>query len=266
MTRAKLMLTIKQNQCNEFHNVRHVLVDEAQNFHNEPGEDWFQEILTILKSRGSDYDNISLYIFCDKLQKIRREYCGLRTLYSTGERQEITAEFYPVECKLSTVIRNSIQIYKEWEKFALKHPDFKQKNHLTIGHDYQGGDVNYIEISSDHENEIFSKVEETIRQILDEKSYKAIEVAVLFNEKGLAEKFRKHLIPHFAELNIPVTDAEVFPRKGLVVDSFRRFNGLDAPVVVAVLPKTYPYYENPDKVNISLCSRAMVELHIINLA
>jgi hypothetical protein len=243
-----------------------VLVDEAQNFHNEPGEDWFQEILTILKSRGSDYDNISLYIFCDELQKIRREYCGLRTLDSTGERQEtLTAEFFPKECKLSTVIRNSIQIYKEWEKFALKHPDFKQKNHLTIGHDYLGGDVNYIEISSDHENEIFSKVEETIRQILDEKSYKASDVAVLFNKKDIAGEFRKHLIPLFAELNIPVTDAEEFPRKGLVVDSFRRFSGLEAPVVIAVLPKPIPYHENADEVNILLYSRAMVELHIIYL-
>jgi hypothetical protein len=257
------MSKIKQGQLREFNKVRHVVVDEVQHFRNETGEDWLESISTSILKWTPDSqqhcDNTSLYIFGDGLQKIRRECLGI------PDRPCVMLPV-PTKCQLSTVIRNSIKIYKLWEEIALEQPDFEQKNHLAIAHDYQGRDINFVEISSDCENEIFSKVEGTIRQILDEKSYKAIEVAVLFNEKGLAEKFRKHLIPHFAELNIPVTDAEVFPRKGLVVDSFRRFSGLDAPVVVAVLPKTYSKYEDMNKVKILLYSRAMVEFHIILLA
>ena len=253
------MLDIKRKGY-QFNCVRHVVVDEAQNFRNKTGEDWFTSILKILNWANDSqqhYDNTSLYIFCDQLQKIRHEYCGLKMLDSKGEHQ--LSNLFPTECHLSTVIRNSTKIYEEWEKIALKQPDFEKKNQLGIGHDYEGRDVNVVNLSSSDENEIFSTVKETIVKILDNKGYRESDVAVLFNKKDIAERFAKHI----KTSSISVTDAEVFPRRGLVVDSFRRFSGLDAPVVIAVAAKPYSDYENEDKVKILLYSRAMVELHII---
>jgi hypothetical protein len=262
------MWNINQNQCSEFDEVRHVVVDEAQKFSNEEGDNWFKSILSILNwptTSQQHYKTTSLYVFCDQLQKIRHEYCGLSILDSNKDPREMLPDI-PTKCQLSIVIRNSTKIYEEWEKIARGQSDFKlQENNLAIGHDYQGRDVNFVEISSDHKNEIFSKVKEIILEILHEKSYEASDVAVLFNNKDEAEVFREHFVAYFAELKIPVTDAELFPRKGVVVDSLRRFSGLEAPVVIAVLPKPNPFYENEDKVNILLYSRAMVELHIILL-
>jgi hypothetical protein len=237
-----------------------VVVDEAQNFRNETGEDWFKSIFKILNwpnDSQQHYDNTSLYIFCDQLQKIRREYCGLSILDSKGENQ--MSNLFPTECRLSTVIRNSRKIYEQWEKIALKLPDFEKKNQLGIGHDYEGRDVNVVNLSSSDENEIFSTVKETIVKILDDKGYMESDVAVLFNKKDIAKRFAKHI----EASSISVTNPEEFPRRGLIVDSFRRFSGLEAHVVIAVAPKSYSNYENEDEVKILLYSRAMVELHII---
>jgi hypothetical protein len=162
-----------------------VVVDEAQKFSNQEGENWFLSILSILNwptTSQQHYKTTSLYIFCDQLQKIRHEYSGLSILDSNKDPDEMLPDI-PTKCQLSIVIRNSTKIYEEWEK----------------------------------------------------------------------------------KLKIPVTDAELFPRKGLVFDSLRRFSGLEAPVVIAVFPKPNPIHENADKVNILLYSRAMVELHIILL-
>ena len=266
ITRAMFMSKINQHELNTFDKVRHVVVDEAQNFRNETGENWLKSILTILKwptSLHQDDENRSLYIFCDQLQKIRREYCGLNALDPNGERCDILSKIFPTECQLSTVIRNSIKIYKEWEKIALKQSDFKQKKDLMIAHDYQGHDVNFVNMPGGDETEIYSKVENIILQILQEKSYKESDVAVLFNTEVIAKQFTTHLK---TKSNITIVgNAEEFPREGLVVDSFRRFSGLDAPVVIAVGPSPYLRYENEDKVKICLYSRAMVELHVITL-
>ena len=254
------MLDIKHKGYDKFNCVRHVVVDEAQNFRNETGEDWFKSIFKILNwpnDSQQHYDNTSLYIFCDQLQKIRREYCGLSILDSKGEYQ--MSNLFPTECRLSTVIRNSRKIYEQWEKIALKLPDFEKKNQLGIGHDYEGRDVNVVNLSSSDENEIFSTVKETIVKILDDKGYMESDVAVLFNKKDIAKRFAKHI----EASSISVTNPEEFPRRGLIVDSFRRFSGLEAHVVIAVAPKSYSNYENEDEVKILLYSRAMVELHII---
>ena len=266
ITRAMFMSKINQHELRTFDKVRHVVVDEAQNFRNETGENWLESILTILKWPASfhlDHENTSLYIFCDELQKIRREYCGLNVLDPSGKRCDMLAEIFPTECQLSTVIRNSIKIYKEWEKIALKQSDFKQKKDLMIAHDYQGQDVNFVDMPGGNKTEIYSKVENIILQILQEKSYKESDVAVLFNTEVIAKQFATHLK---TKSNITIVgNAEEFPRKGLVVDSFRRFSGLDAPVVIAVDPSPYSRYENEDKVKILLYSRAMVEFHVISL-
>ena len=267
VTRALLMWKIKRNESGEFDKVRHVVVDEAQNFRNKKGESWFNSVLAILNwptSLQQDDENTSLYIFCDQLQKIRRECCGLSVLDSTGDDK--TPQLLPTKCQLGTVIRNSIKIYKAWETIALKQSDFKQKNQLAIAHDYQGCDVNFVEMSSDEDTVIFSEVKDTILQILLEKSYKATDLAVLFNDKDIPIRFREYLELNAKSNITSVCDAEEFPRKGLVVDSFRRFSGLDAPVVIAVFPSTYSKYENIEKVKILLYSRAMVELYIISRA
>ena len=261
------MSKINQHESSVFDKVQHVVVDEAQNFRNETGENWLKSILTILKWPASfhqDDENTSLYIFCDHLQKIRRECCGLSILGPTGERHDMLPEIFPTECHLSAVIRNSIKIYQEWEKITLNQSDFKHKKDLAIAHDYQGCDVNFLSMPGGDETKIFSKVENTVLQILQEKSYKESDVAVLFNTEVIAKQFITHLK---TKSNITsVGNAEEFPREGLVVDSFRRFSGLDAPVVIAVDPNPYSKYEDEDKVKILLYSRAMVEFHVISLA
>ncbi len=249
----------KIKNTNEYNTIRHVVVDEAQNFRNKCGEDWLQSILRILHwSRNSEEypENTSLYIFYDALQKIRLEVCGLH----------LDPEMLYTRCKLGSVIRNSKKIYNEWEKIALMQSGYKKKNQLGIAHDYEGRDVNVIELSGYGNEEILNKVKEIIYQSLQEGSYKATDIAILFDTKEIADGFKKPIARLLATSNmsnIRVTNAEVFPRQGLVVDSFRRFSGLEAPVVIAVVPRAYPYFEIQDKVKILLYSRAMVEFHII---
>lgn len=258
-TRSNFLSLLKNYERGHFVNVRHIIVDEAQNFRNKEGENWFKTILMILKwvtNFEENRDNSSLYIFFDYLQKIRCEDCGL----------SFTDENLPLYtiCQLSCVIRNGKKIYKEWERVALESdvqrdlPEIIRKNQPTIAHDYDGRGVNYVRLKSYNQNRIFLKVKETINQVLQCKSYRASDIAVLFTNIDISEGFREYI-----RSDIPaVTNAEAFPRESLVVDSFRRFCGLEAPVVIGVDPKPTSH-ENPDQVKILLYSRAMIELYII---
>ena len=256
ITRSHFLSLIKNFQCDHFVNARHIIVDEAQNFRNEEGENWLKSIFMILKwvtNFEENRDRSSLFIFFDYLQKIRCEDCGLSLA---------NVPIY-TKCELNCVIRNSKKIYKEWERIA-KESDVQQelpamirKNQPTIAHDYDGRDVNYVSLKSYNENRIFGTVKEIINEVLS-KSYQASDVAVLFTNMDISKRFQKYIEP-----DIPaVTNAEAFPRESLVVDSFRRFCGLEAPVVIGVDPRSTSY-ENPDQVKILLYSRAMVELYII---
>ena len=156
------------------------------------------------------------------------------------------------------------KIYEKWERIALEQcnvnqelPEQARKKQPTIGHDYEGRDVNFVRLTSTDENGIFEKVKDIIDEVLG-KSYCSSDVAVLFTNKEVSKRFQTYIGSYRV-----VTDAETFPRKGLVVDSFRRFCGLEAPVVIGVAPEPKPLYENPDQVKIMLYSRAMVELYIV---
>lgn len=246
----------------EFDRIRHVVVDEAQNFQNEKGEDWFKNILEILSwpsNSQQHYKNTSLYIFCDNLQKMKRAECGLGILDSNDMPQMLLDPF-PTTCKLTSVIRNSNQIYRNWENVARRQSDFESDS-LKIAHDYEGQAVNVVKLPpyADYVY-VFNEVNELINEILHEKSYKASDIAVLFTTRDIAKCFETYLRDHLAMSDICVTNAEVFPREGLVVDSFRRFSGLEAPVVIAVTPKAN-VFEHQEKVYIMLYSRAMVEFH-----
>ena len=239
--------------------VRHIVVDEAQNFRNEEGNpDWFQSLFKILKwgmySEQSNDEDSSLYIFIDDLQKIRDDDCGL----------SFDNKILPRVCELNCVIRNSTKIYEKWQTIARERSNFRQdlleirrKKEPIIGHDYEGRDVVFVTLTSRVEERVFVEVEETINKVLS-GAYEASDVAVLFNTLEISKRFESHI----SSRQRCVTNAETFPRQGLVVDSFRRFSGLEAPVVIAVDPKP-TLYENTDEAKIMLYSRAMVELYIM---
>ena len=256
MTRSYFLSVLKTSS--EVSKIRHIVVDEAQNFRNEEGNpDWFQSLFKILKwemhSEQSNDEDSSLYIFIDDLQKIRDGDCGIsfdnKILYTL--------------CELNCVIRNSTKIYDKWQTIARERSNIRQefleikrKKQPTIGHDYEGRPVVFVTLTSRAEDRVFMEVEEVINEVLS-GAYEASDVAVLFTNSETSERFKSHI-----SLERCVTNAETFPRQGLVVDSFRRFSGLEAPVVIAVDPKP-TLYENTDEAKIMLYSRAMVELYIM---
>lgn len=257
MTRSRFLSVLKT--FGKVCEVRHIVVDEAHNFRNEEGNPgWFQSLLKILKwemhSEESNDENSSLYIFIDDLQKIRDGDCGLsfdnKNLYTL--------------CELNCVIRNSNKIYEQWQTIARGRSNVRQellgikrKKEPIIGHDYQGRDVVFVTLTSRAEDRVFMEVKERINKVLS-GAYEASDVAVLFTNLEISKRFESYI--RSAERY--VTNAETFPRQGLVVDSFRRFSGLEAPVVIAVDSKP-TFYENTDEAKIMLYSRAMVELYIM---
>ena len=248
ITRAKFVSTLKQYGSKIFADVRHVIVDEAQKFENKGEEDWLGSILTILNRTEITDQDTSLYIFFDELQKIRR-------------KPQLHLDKFPIQptwCELTLVIRNSKRIYEKWNTIALQLSDHQKK--IQLAHDYEGRGVHTLTLSGYDEKEFFSNVQKEIDRVLEDNSYQPSDLAILFNEVEIAARFRKHL---GVNSNLRVHDAEEFPRQGLVVDSFRRFSGLEAPVVMAVAPVTYTYFEHQGKVDILLFSRAMIEFYLI---
>lgn len=254
-----------------FENICHFVVDEAQNFQNEPLKpDWFGQIQEILlASEGKK--SVSLYLFCDKLQKHKVGKCGF--FYLDESRRKSDWPFPFVERRFRTVIRNSKKIYKQWKVVAVNAQDnnsdckedhgskHEQNDDLDveIGHDYEGCDVIEQQFDLRTNEELAEKLSEVVTGILERKAYSPNDIAILFQTKDIATRMRDEM----EKLDFKVSDSELFPRDGIVIDSVRRFGGLEAPVVIAV-NYSATFFEDAKKLDVMLYSRAIVQLHLIS--
>ena len=115
----------------EFPDVKHVIMDEVQNFRAEDG-DWLREARRLVRSGGREKDPGYLWLFIDNSQ--------LNHAFESG----IPIEIWQVpHFRLKKVIRNSKRIFDYSMKFR---PD-GAKSKIELGHDFRGYKVKREEYS-----------------------------------------------------------------------------------------------------------------------
>lgn len=241
----------------EFPNVKHIVVDEGQSFRVEHGN-WYEKANKIVFREDS---NGILWIFMD--------YFQLTHPYLTGLPP--AAKQYP-RAKLTIGVRNATEIYEIIEKemknivenkhLNIPHKQLKQLvDEARCGHSMTG----FCESQSMERSEIARYVAKMCKRYL-EKDYSKKDIAILCSSREALEKYYRPLLQEMRKLrpHSSFVEANEMLDDEIVIDSVRRFSGLERPIVFGINPVPNPAQAEV-KHNLLLCmaSRANRRLHLL---
>ncbi|CAH3192572.1 unnamed protein product, partial [Porites evermanni] len=205
-----------------FPQIRHVILDEVQNF-LAIGGDWLEKaraLSSICQSDGPGY----LWCFMDKGQGISKSLSGI-------------PERLPQSFSLRKVIRNSKRIFNHANEFLdkrfwpLRKAVVETSSHgcyltltrgVTIGHDFDG-EQSEVEYS---EGERIARLIEVLESLLKE-GYGKGDIAVLC----LTEPLEGNELKQLQEFTL-IVNAERNDDDNIVLSTVREYGGLERPVVI----------------------------------
>ncbi|XP_046372103.1 schlafen family member 8-like isoform X2 [Haliotis rufescens] len=284
VTRRDLMQTAQDpdNFRLRFFSVLNVVVDEAQNFKDRDG-DWYSLAQSL--ANGNFRDKLDqtegyFWVFMDYAQKVHKFKAGLPGLIGKNNYM------------LSEISRNSKEIFEYASKFMRlnesNEDDSYMKDSPRLGHsDTSGPGVSIIKCEK-------SSVEDTLMKVIRtcaEDGVKLEDMAVLLGKKMDAEKVEGHFKDKLEDMvrqverekgaevdlekegirEVGTTDADDCVKdelgkgfgRGMIVDTVRRFSGLDKPIVIGLDPRINEEHADINKFIVNLATRAKQGLVII---
>ncbi|XP_039078566.1 schlafen family member 5-like isoform X1 [Hyaena hyaena] len=260
-------VTRKAFMQNDFKKIQHIIIDEAQNFRDEDG-DWYEKAKNITQ-REKDCPGI-LWIFLDYFQTTHLSTSGLPALTAQYPREELTR-----------VIRNADPIANYLQEVMQKVRENRPRNvpsgSLEMVHEgewAQGipGNVEVIE-SLDLENMVVQVANKC--HFLLRNGYSPKDIAVLCSiaseveiyKDKLLRAMRKRRISELdkeSDLLVQIKDASDIMGNHIVLDSVRRFSGLERNIVFGFNLMAEPAISH----NLMLClaSRAKKHLYILKVS
>ncbi|XP_068010601.1 schlafen family member 13-like [Melanerpes formicivorus] len=252
--RSVTRVAFENNTCSE---VKHIVVDEAQNF--RPEENWYHKAQELVKQNNGIF-----WVFMDFFQLTHTSSCGLNL-----------SELYPQEW-LTKVVRNARQIYG----VMLEHMEKilqERKNEDIMPYDVLENLFERAECAhplpgsyTEEHMEPPEMLEYVIKQcyIYIQRGHPMKDIAVLCSTRDAAQKFREELENKLYRQNMKnrvklvFTEADNVLDDAIVIDSIRRFSGLERRIVFGIHP--VPAQEEISR-NLLLClvSRANTKLHVL---
>ncbi|KFQ32376.1 Schlafen family member 13, partial [Merops nubicus] len=242
-----------------FEGVKHIIIDEAQNFRKEAG-DWYGKALALTSSQHLPEPGF-FWIFLDYLQQ---NHC-----FETGLPPASWHD--PVE-SLTEVVRNASCIYnylkqkmEEIVKLSTLHIPNKRLESLlcraTCAHAVQGHvDVRRLDMA-----EIAKYVAEHCQRYL-KNGYSEKDIAVLCYTDEAAREYEAILASEIRlKLKLSLRRMEGWGwKERAVLDSVRRFSGLERRIVFGIIPPSFPFdKEISGNVLVCVASRANLNLHLL---
>ncbi|KFV99380.1 Schlafen family member 13, partial [Eurypyga helias] len=239
-----------------FPEVKHIVVDEAQNFRSE--ENWYQCARELVKKKGGIF-----WVFLDFFQSTHPYSCGLKF-----------SELYPQEW-LTEVVRNAKQIYNVI--FNLMEKILQERNtnmpYEMLEKLFEQAECAHS-LSGDYvikkNMETFEMAEYVTRQCNSyiQQGYPIKDIAILCSTQHAAQAFSQMLEPELRRqirkhrVRLVLGSAEAVLENVIVLDSIRRFSGLERRIVFGIHP--VPAQEEIS-LNLLLCvaSRANTKLHLL---
>ena len=266
-----------------FSQIRHVILDEVQNFQAEDG-DWLGRARTLVRQhmkRESTHDVAALCRECSICQNGVPGYLWCFMDKNQGICKSTTGipDPLPQTFILSKVIRNAKKIFDPAKKFldwsgGTSDPDTKYnqgvyRNHyrraqeysssaetgepVTIGHDFDGEQTE-VEYS---EGERIARLIEVLESLLKE-GYSKGDIAVLCFTKPLEDNELEQFLQEFPS----TVNAERNDDDNIVLSTVREYGGLERPVVVIVAESVDNNSKDmfPNRVKYCAFTRGMVKL------
>lgn len=239
---------------NDYENIQHIIMDEAQNFRIEDG-DWYAKAKAITQ-KNKNCPGI-LWIFLDYFQTSHTKDSGLPDFLVQNSKEELTK-----------VVRNSDQVakflQKEIDRIRRKPPDNIPLGSLEILHEVEW--VQGVQGTLTTETNLTLKdtvnyVAQTCKSLF-ERGYSAKDVAVLLSTTKELDFFYGELRMKMRMLKVLIGDASNLQNDHIVLDSVRRFSGLERTIVFGI----HPYTADPailGNILVCLASRANKHLYIL---
>ncbi|XP_012504075.1 PREDICTED: schlafen family member 5 [Propithecus coquereli] len=258
-------VTRKTFMKNVFKDTQHVIIDEAQNFRSEDG-DWYEKAKTITQ-RAKDCPGI-LWIFLDYFQTSHMYCSGLPPLSYQNPREELTRVF-----RSADPIANYMQ--QVMQQIRNKYPPNLPTRSLQMLHEpeWPQGIPGNFDIIRNLDLESMVKYVADKCHFFFRNGYSPRDIAVLLSNRSEVEKCKNKLLVAMrkrrtfqlnqeAHLLVQIKDASDILTNHVVLDSVRRFSGLERNIVFGVNPGAA---ETAISHNLLLClsSRARKHLYIL---
>ncbi|XP_017499547.2 schlafen family member 5 isoform X3 [Manis javanica] len=261
-------VTRKTFMKKDFEDTQHIIIDEAQNFRSEDG-DWYTKAKNITQ-REKDCPGI-LWIFLDYFQTSHLSYTGLPTLSAQYPREELTRVMRNAD-PIASYLQEVMQVVRE------NPPPNIPPGSLEIVHQakWAQGVPGNFKITE------YLDMEEMVVQLAENcwcllrNGYSPQDIAVLFSKASEVEKYKKellramrkrkiHQLSEDSDLLVQFGDALDITSNHIVLDSVRRFSGLERNIVFGINPTAG---EPAVFHNLMLClaSRAKKHLYILKVS
>ncbi|XP_015426253.1 PREDICTED: schlafen family member 11 [Myotis davidii] len=247
-----------------FEKIQHIIIDEAQNFRTEDGN-WYEKAKTITQ-RGKDGPGI-LWIFLDYFQTSHTDCCGLPQLRYQYPREE-----------LIRVVRNADPIANYLQKIMHEVRENPPPNipseslNIFSEAEWSQGVPGNLEMSEHKDMEQMVDYITGKCHSLLKAGYSCKDIAVICSIESDKHKYKPELQRAIRKRRksqsseesdqLVVGDASAIMGNHIVLDSVRRFSGLERNIVFAINPTTA---EPAVFHNLVLClaSRARKQLYIL---
>ncbi|XP_048886438.1 schlafen family member 13-like isoform X2 [Brienomyrus brachyistius] len=236
----------------EFPDIKHIIVDEAQNFRLEDG-DWYKKAKRVVEPGNGVF-----WVFLDYFQQSHTLPSGLpspsrqtnKIILEKSLRNSVAV--HDVVCKqLDRIRENTSEVQKDVEGHMKKM--IKQK---ICMHSFQGC---YKKIIAT-ENCVISKLTSLVKD-LQKQGNSPKDIAILGSILDDVSSYRSHLN---RTTDLPLGPAEYIDENVVVVDSVRRFSGLERNIVIVINPAVHWSQGTIMRhFFVSAISRARIQLYVI---
>lgn len=244
-----------------FNDVKHIIIDEAQNFQDGDG-DWYQKALDLTSSPHLPEPGF-LWIFLDYLQTSHS--------FSTGLPEPRWHD--PVE-SLTKVVRNANSIFcylktimeKIVEDPAITIPQKHLQKLLRTAACASAVPGSFEILKERDKNEIAEYVAKRCCTYL-KSGYSEKDIAILCYRDDEVEAYQEILTLEMKKRKLKIFLGKMGRglERHMILDSFRRFSGLERPIVFGIVPNPLPsqdvIFQN---VLVCVASRANLNLHLLH--
>ncbi|XP_007935732.1 schlafen family member 11 [Orycteropus afer afer] len=248
-------VTRKTFMSKYFENTEHIIIDEAQNFRLENG-DWYEKA-KIITNRKKDCPGI-LWIFLDYFQTSHMDKSGLPQLSAQYPREELTRVIRNAN-PIAKYLQEEMQVVRQNPPYNIPPGSLDMFCEIEWAQGVQGTLKIMKELTV---KQMVTYVADTC-SILFANGYSPNDVAVLVSTARDVNYYKCELLKAMRKKRIvQVCDACDMFSDHIVLDSVRRFSGLERNIVFGIHPK-------PVEANIlgnflvCLASRARQQLHIL---
>ncbi|XP_076852850.1 schlafen family member 13-like [Brachyhypopomus gauderio] len=227
--------------------VFHIVVDEGQNFRLEDG-DWYVKAKEHVERSGG-----ILWVFVDYFQKCHSFRNGLPSL---PNQNNIGIAY------LNKVVRNSKKVFNEMRKILTKIEDESSED-MSTHLKYMCEKMSYIPSLEGnfhrytYQPPAMTQVEKLVQTLLS-SGHSPRDITVLFSTRDAQDSLVGNRNFSFPHGNIEHIDDDV-----VVMDTIRRFSGLERNIVILVQPAAHPTQtEIEPNLLLIAYSRARIRLYL----